>query len=88
MAKPVISAIPITPPTTPPAMAPTFVLLPEDVLGDDVGIRVMALPIDDVITKALVEVGEVEPVDWAWSKVDSGLSGLSDEYLSYAAVTM
>jgi len=72
MAAPAISAIPTTPPTTPPAMAPVFVLLPEE-LGDDVGIRVIVPPIDDVM-KALAEVGEIVPVDWAWIKVDSGLS--------------
>ena len=64
-----ISPIPTTPPTTPPAMAPTFILLPEK--DDDLGIRL----IEVLITKALVEVGEAEIVDWACVKVDSGLSG-------------
>ena len=44
MTAPAISATPITPPTTPPAIAPVFVLLLEDVEdGVDVG---LAAPVD------------------------------------------
>ena len=59
-----ISPIPTTPPTTPLAMTPTFILLPEK--DDDLGIRL----IEVLITKALVEVGEAEIVDWACVKVN------------------
>lgn len=48
-----ISATPITPPTTPPAIAPVFDLLPEDV-----GLGVV------VSDAEAVDEEIVEPVDW------------------------
>jgi len=58
-----ISATPITPPTTPPAIAPVF-----DLLLEDVGLGAV------VSDAEAVDVEMVEPVDWGLDAVDSGLS--------------
>jgi hypothetical protein len=70
VARPMMAAAPTIPPTTPPAIAPTFELV--ELAGDDVAVEVpVAVPVKEADTV----LGEVtEPVDCTLVAVDSGRS--------------
>lgn len=70
VARPMMAAAPTIPPTTPPAIAPTFELVELDDVVED-GVAVSEIP----VTEADALVKEVtEPVDCTLVAVDSGVS--------------